>query len=412
VAWYDDLLGTPDPNADNRMPSHRFADWLWNAMPPEARKAFEPWGAMFNPIEWTPGAGIRDAVNASGDLSRATLRGDPVGMLTAAGGIALGAAGAIPGGKPVVKAADAIADTARAVNPLKAYHGSPHDFDKFDIGKIGGGEGSQMYGHGLYFAESEPVAKGYRDTLTTRTSNADAADSVQGILERAFGGGGDLEAARKMIEGNLRATEKSLARSQTGPWAGVSPELERARQNYAEALQRLPSYKPGGHMYEVNIHADPEKMLDWDAPVGQQPGWEAWRKSPVFKDRIAAEHFGYEPGEFAALPAEQRAALHDKVPAYVVDQYAKRPGREFHDLFEYETTKPEAARQLHAMGMPGIKYLDQGSRDAGQGTRNFVMFDDRLIEILKKYGFIPPALLGAATLPQMPDLWGLDDRGG
>ena len=48
---------------------------------------------------------------------------------------------------------------------IRAYHGSPHDFDKFDLSKIGTGEGAQAYGHGLYFAENEGVAKGYRDAL-------------------------------------------------------------------------------------------------------------------------------------------------------------------------------------------------------------------------------------------------------
>jgi hypothetical protein len=49
--------------------------------------------------------------------------------------------------------------------PIVAYHGSPHDFEKFDATKIGTGEGAQAYGHGLYFAESEGVAHSYRDTL-------------------------------------------------------------------------------------------------------------------------------------------------------------------------------------------------------------------------------------------------------
>jgi len=41
---------------------------------------------------------------------------------------------------------------------IKAYHGSPHKFDKFDMSKIGSGEGFQSYGHGLYFAESPNVS--------------------------------------------------------------------------------------------------------------------------------------------------------------------------------------------------------------------------------------------------------------
>lgn len=49
---------------------------------------------------------------------------------------------------------------------LEAFHGSPYQFDRFDMSKIGTGEGAQAYGHGLYFADSEDVARGYRDALT------------------------------------------------------------------------------------------------------------------------------------------------------------------------------------------------------------------------------------------------------
>ena len=52
---------------------------------------------------------------------------------------------------------------------ITAYHGSPHEFDQFDLSKIGTGEGAQSYGHGLYFAEAEPVAVGYRNKLVEGT---------------------------------------------------------------------------------------------------------------------------------------------------------------------------------------------------------------------------------------------------
>ena len=41
-------------------------------------------------------------------------------------------------------------------------------------------------------------------------------------------------------------------------------------------------------------------------------------------------------------------------------------------------------------GVPGIKYLDQGSRSAGDGSRNYVVFDDKIVEILRKYGIMAP----------------------
>ena len=73
------------------------------------------------------------------------------------GHMALAALGALPAIGPAEKKAAEAAEKA-----IIAYHGSPHSFDKFDISKIGTGEGAQAFGHGLYFAEAEPVAQSYR----------------------------------------------------------------------------------------------------------------------------------------------------------------------------------------------------------------------------------------------------------
>ena len=48
-------------------------------------------------------------------------------------------------------------------------------------------------------------------------------------------------------------------------------------------------------------------------------------------------------------------------------------------------------------GIPGIKYLDQGSRAAGQGSSNYVVFNDKLIDILRKYGLAGAAATGAMS---------------
>lgn len=74
---------------------------------------------------------------------------------------ALGAAmSAVP--SELMFLANFLGPKARIPNPIKAYHGSPHDFDRFDLSKIGTGEGAQAYGHGLYFAENENVAQTYK----------------------------------------------------------------------------------------------------------------------------------------------------------------------------------------------------------------------------------------------------------
>ena len=49
-----------------------------------------------------------------------------------------------------------------------AFHGSPHKFEKFDLGAIGTGTGIQAHGWGLYFAFSKNTAKRYRDRLKGR----------------------------------------------------------------------------------------------------------------------------------------------------------------------------------------------------------------------------------------------------
>jgi hypothetical protein len=52
--------------------------------------------------------------------------------------------------------------------PITLFHGSPHQFDEFDVSKIGSGEGHQAYSHGLYFAEEEEVSEIYKGFLGKR----------------------------------------------------------------------------------------------------------------------------------------------------------------------------------------------------------------------------------------------------
>lgn len=56
--------------------------------------------------------------------------------------------------------------SSRFQRALRAWHGSPHDFDEFKDEAIGSGEGAQVYGHGHYVAEQPEVARSYRDNLS------------------------------------------------------------------------------------------------------------------------------------------------------------------------------------------------------------------------------------------------------
>lgn len=57
-----------------------------------------------------------------------------------------------------------------------AWHGSPHNFDEFDLGAIGSGEGNQAHGWGLYFAKDKKIAENYRDIL--------GANSIEIVTEK------------------------------------------------------------------------------------------------------------------------------------------------------------------------------------------------------------------------------------
>ena len=69
-----------------------------------------------------------------------------------------------------------------------------------------------------------------------------------------------------------------------------------------------------------------------------------------------------------------------------------------------------ASKALSEAGIPGIKYLDGGSRDAGDGTRNFVVFNDKHVQITHKNGKLVNAEIRQGVLdhaaglpPQQPE---------
>lgn len=142
-------------------------------------------------------------------------------------------------------------------------------------------------------------------------------------------------------------------------------EIIRGGNPYANA--------PKGHMYEVNINARPEQFLDWDRPLAQQG-------SPANEG----------VNSIIRLTGRERETL---------------PTR---SVYEMLGSPQEASSRLREAGIPGIKYFDAGSRDAGEGTRNYVVFDDRLIDIMKKYGLpMMTAGAGAASIADQPGAVGL-----
>jgi len=283
------------------------------------------------------------------------------------GGMALAALGAVPGGKAL---RGAVNDARRGI---VAYHGSPHTFDKFSLDKIGTGEGAQAYGHGLYFAENEDTARAYRNELspsarltvgntvipTGHKTPSQLSGDVQGLAAEAVNRfKGDVQTAIDWLKG----------------WG--SPSHSKAAQLLGRNLKAgRVSYEPdaqGGSMYQVRINADPADFLDWDKPLAEQSD-----KVRAGIGTIVDRDLNTETG-WAKMTGQEalRAA-------------AERDGR---------VGRGAGEELLHAQGIPGIKYLDAGSRGAGDGSRNFVVFNDKLIDILKRYGWVPGTAIPAGLM--------------
>jgi hypothetical protein len=264
------------------------------------------------------------------------------------------------------EAYDAAAGFVNSTNPIRAYHGSPHTFDRFDMSKIGTGEGAQAYGHGLYFAGNEGVARAYKEALSpVGNGAATGATDAAGLASRALQtANGDPAKAIAALEYNLQ-----ISRAANG---GVVAQDFATK--VAEARRLLADPASRGSMYEVNLRTTPERLLDWDKPLSQQPA--------------------------AVREAVGRVGLPD---AYWAEQFANNPvlalGNIGHGYGGVATAArtPAGAEALRQAGIDGIQYLDAGSRAAGEGSRNYVMFRDDIIDILKRYGLLGMIGGGAAT---------------
>lgn len=278
---------------------------------------------------------------------------------------------------------------------IVAYHGSPHTFERFDVSHIGAGEGSQSFGHGLYFAENPEVARSYQEQLGGQTIGG---KPVNTSAEHAAA----VALSKSDREGAIRYFERRIAQ-------GRDADTARTAKYLLESNAPLPVVDKG-NLYQVRISADSEHFLDWDKPASQQPVGLA-----VAYERAGLDLSGATDGEDA------------------VRQLTTRLGSE-----------QAASQALREAGIPGIKYLDQGSRGSGQffvkadfdqfsvqgpgnishgkfdtreaarafadqknaedQTRNYVVFDDQSVSITHKNGE-PVSLFGSfdAKLDVMMD---------
>jgi soluble lytic murein transglycosylase-like protein len=274
------------------------------------------------------------------------------------------------------------AEASRFRRLIRAYHGSPHRFDEFDIRKIGTGEGAQAYGRGLYFAENEDIARSYRDKLSkdlfiTPEGSLWSPYSLKHLNLRAVAAKNpdDLDVAIRRGEDfidRMPPATRDLVESDLG--------VLRALRD-AGGVSRNP-----GHMYEVDLHAGPREFLDWDAPLSGQ--------SREVRESLLDLPRGYLEGPTRAAfenpsgVAASRFATGERIYRDLADAAARN--MDLPTLAESPRgmvateAADEVTRLLRNAGIPGTRYLDAGSRGVG-GTYNYAVFDPEIIDIRRRY---------------------------
>ena len=248
---------------------------------------------------------------------------------------------------------------------LDVYHGTPHRFDpteenplgEFDASKIGTGEGAQAYGHGIYFAENPSVASSYRSPKhfpyeeLIKKENKEYRDAQANLikLDRAI----RKIYPDKIPQNTVSAIEFVRVNKKNFPSEIIEKinQAEFAEQSAYQTLSRGPFYK--ADLPDEMI----DRMVDYDAPIGSQsePVKQALRKAF---------------GDYAIKYASGN----------------NMTWKDFKSMFGF-TDEAKFSEQMQKSGIPGIRYLDAGSRGKdGTGTRNFVVFpgEEKKVKILKR----------------------------
>ena len=317
-----------------------------------------------------------------------------------------------------------------------AFHGSGADFDKFELSKIGTGERAQVFGRGLYFTDSEDIAEFYRQSVRGRqdlsrgyevsykgnkvsdlgdTATAEAqpyenaainkiADNISKVTTMATKDLPQSELVQLAKDKAIKALEGEISRTAERTSGSMFDELsDLIGDSLNEELNALKAIDPNdvsfaeGKKYQVRLDVSPEELLNWDMPFDKQTP-TAQRAILNAVDEITlddAVNLGvdvfdapYNGDEAAALKAAKQLLLED----FSVNRF-------LNTLSDIRGSDGAGEELLAKNGLKGITYkADQGptARDpSAGGPNNYVIFDDKLINIMKKYGITGPVAVSA-----------------
>jgi hypothetical protein len=284
------------------------------------------------------------------------------------------------------------------------YHGSPYRFNRFDPTKIGSGEGAQAYGYGHYVAESPEVARRYQMGLTQAKGEevlyknrplGDLYSQIENRSMRLSGNAADIENQKLQLIEHMMLDKSPQELIPYAKETGFNPSVINWLTNDVAKNTKIP-----GALYSIDL-PDPAiaRMLNWDAPLSQQPG---------IRQALTPEAMGLtlrnpETGGFMAYLGASGKPLGVQMKGTTPENFRSQWMNRLSEMGELEggasralgylggtsgDLAPTVSNALRQAGIPGIRYLDENSRGAGQGTSNFVVFpgEEDLLRILSVNG--------------------------
>ena len=238
------------------------------------------------------------------------------------------------------------------IGNMIAYHGTPHEIKGgFDISKVGTGEGSQAYGHGMYFAESPDVSKSYMGKTVFNEPTLD-----------------------KFTNGPNYYTDSSGKHFKVRDYVRNDKPVEVSSNEYNSKFKEvsdLYAKQNQGNLYKVDIpDAYIPTMMDYDKPLGQQSAIVKKALNDI-KKQITPEMKMELGGDLNLLFGK------DVTPVQFLNTM---------EIIHPTGGVGIGEKMLNEFGVKGIRYKDAMSRGADEGTSNFVVFDPKEVKILEKNG--------------------------
>lgn len=274
-----------------------------------------------------------------------------------------------------------------------AWHGSPHDFDTFDLGAIGTGEGNQAHGWGLYFAKKKSVSKNYQKVLSKRLgTTSPKLFKVEIPDEKTM-----LDEDKYFKEQNKDVVNRIVS-------AVNDLDIDK-RKSLLSYYKEHPAY-PVNKEYEKilgkiqSINHDREYITDAlvnnVSKIKEKIAREAAAEYGYNFDELKADNtlemakklIGEINEKLSALEKEKEVEgakeriKEDKILESIGDTFTKAPytGRDVYVALSKAFGGDKGASEfLNSTGVNGITY------DGYTDGRCYVVFDDKAIKVIEKY---------------------------